>query len=156
MTRHALTVSFAVLALLTAVVFFYLSLGLPPAAYQLPRILIVLIVLLSLGMLGESHLRSKKEKETAAEGSAEEAFSGSSIRTPAIYALLIAGYVFLLQPIGYFIMTPVFIIASFFFLKSARPVAAAVTAFCFTIFVYLLFVLFLHLPIPMGILSGIL
>ena len=156
MTRHSLTVSFAVLALLTSAIFFYFSLGLPPAAYQLPRILIAFIVLLSLGLLWESHSRSKKEKETASEGPAEESFNASSLRTPAIYALLIAGYVFLLQPIGYFIMTPVFIIASFFFLKSAKPVAAAVTAFCFTIFVYLLFVLFLHLPIPMGILSGIL
>lgn len=156
MTRHALTVSFAVLALLTAVIFFYFSLRLPPAAYQLPRILIALIVLLSLGMLWESHTLSKKEKQNSAEYPAEKSINEYSLRTPAIYAVLIAGYVFLLQPVGYFIMTPIFIIASFFFLKSAKPVAAVVTAFAFTIFVYLLFVLFLHLPVPMGILSGIL
>lgn len=155
MTRHALTVSFAALALLTAAIFFYFSLGLPEAAYQLPRILIALIVLLSVGMVWESYsLNRKEEKETSA--AAEKSADGSSIRTPVVYALLIAGYVFLLQPIGYFIMTPAFILASFFFLKSAKPAAAAVTAVGFTMFVYILFVLFLHLPIPMGLLSGIL
>ncbi|MFA6506988.1 MAG: tripartite tricarboxylate transporter TctB family protein [Treponemataceae bacterium] len=155
MSRHALTVSFAALCLATAIVFFISSLKLPEAASQLPQILAGLIVFLSLGMVFESHLKSVKEKADKTAVS-EKAAEKSDLRTPIFFALFVTAYVLLLQPVGYFIMTPAFIICSFIFLKSAKLPATLLTAFSFTIFVYLLFVLFLHLPIPMGILSGIL
>ena len=156
MSRHVLTVSFAGLSLLTALVFFISSLGLPEAAYQLPRILIVLVVLLSLAMVWESNLKKKKEEAEAEPASKNAAATPGETKKLVVFVLFVAAYVVLLRPVGYFIMTPLFICATYIHLKSTKPLYMALTAFGFTIFVYLLFVRFLHLPVPMGILSGIL
>jgi len=156
MSRHALTLSFAGLSLLTALIFFISSLGLPEAAYQLPRILVFLIVVLSGAMVWESFLIKRREGLEEAAVRADKAKRAAVRKELAVFILFIAVYVFALRPVGYFIMTPLFILASYRRLNSARTRYALLTAFGFTIFVYLLFVRFLHLPVPMGILSGIL
>lgn len=156
MSRHALTLAFAGLSLLTALIFFISSLGLPEAAYQLPRILVYLIAALSAAMVWESFLIKRKEPPEESSVPADRVKKSAVTKELAIFILFVAVYVLALRPVGYFIMTPLFILASYRRLKSTRTRYAVLTAFGFTIFVYLLFVRFLHLPVPMGILSGIL
>ncbi len=66
---------------------------------------------------------------------------------------LIFAYVLTIIPLGYFIATPAFLIGSLLFLRSTKPHWILAIAVGFTGFVYLLFVLFLHMPVPMGLLG---
>lgn len=141
---------FAAVLDLGAGIFYRDTLRMPKAAYQMPRILIGLILLLSLLMIAERVWQLRKE------GSPEE----DAIFSGKINWLRMAGFVFLLlayivtiEPLGYFIATPAFLIATFGFLKSTKPHWIAAIAVGFTGFVYLLFVLFLHMPVPMGLLA---
>ena len=70
-----------------------------------------------------------------------------------LFGLMIAIYIFTMKPIGYFIMTPLFIIISYRFLKSTSWRNTILVSAGFTVFVYFVFVLFLKLPVPMGILG---
>lgn len=156
MSRHALTISFAGLSVLIALIFFISSLGLPEAAYQLPRILVILIVILSIAMVWESAVKNKKEDPAEKQCPEGHKIKKAVEKELLIFVLFVAFYVFTIRPVGYFITTPLFILATYRRLRSITPLYATLTAFGFTIFIYLLFVRMLHLPIPMGILTGIL
>lgn len=139
-------------------VFFIDTLDMVKAANELPRWLILLVIGLSVGMVVESYRKSKLEalesKTRAAAG--KPSFDRSGFIRLVLFVVLIGAYVFLLQPVGYFIMTPLFIIGAYMLLEATTLLAGVLTGVGFSVFVYLLFVLFLHLPVPMGILSGLL
>lgn len=139
-------------------VFFIDTLDMVKAANELPLWLILLVIGLSVGMVVESYRKSKLEavesKTRAAAG--KPAFDRSGFIRLVLFVVLIGAYVFLLQPVGYFIMTPLFIIGAYMLLEATTLLAGVLTGVGFSVFVYLLFVLFLHLPVPMGILSGLL
>lgn len=144
-------------------IFFIDTLDMVQAANGLPRLLILLVIALSVGMVFESYKKSKQEAlETKAVGedSSNAAAKGKAdaqdFMRLALFVVLIAAYVFLLKPVGYFIVTPLFIVAAFLLLKATSLIVGILTGLGFSVFVYFLFVLFLHLPVPMGILSGIL
>lgn len=140
-------------------IFFIDTLDMVKAANELPRLLMFLVAALSAGMVIESYKKNKKEALDAANsGTASQgkpAFDKSGFIRLSLFVALIAAYVFLLQPIGYFIVTPLFIVAAFLLLQATKLFVAVITGLGFSVFVYFLFVVFLHLPVPMGILSGI-
>ena len=70
-----------------------------------------------------------------------------------VFTALIALYIFLLDKIGYFIVTPLFILIANYYLKSMSLKNSAIIAVLFSGFVYALFVVFLKIPIPMGLLK---
>ena len=133
-----------------AVVFYANTLRMPKAAYQMPRILIALVLLLSVLMIVEQLLQMRKPP-SAANGNSLPA-DISLIRIGVFVSLLFA-YVLTITPLGYFIATPLFLLGTLGFLKSTKPHWIAAIAVGFTAFVYLLFVLFLHMPVPMGLLG---
>ncbi|MCJ7594383.1 MAG: hypothetical protein MUO52_06380, partial [Desulfobacterales bacterium] len=53
----------SILVSILAAIFYYYTLALPKAAYQLPRILIAVIVLLAIGMILEAYLKYRRESE---------------------------------------------------------------------------------------------
>lgn len=140
----------AVLAILFAFIFFMNSFKLPPEAAKLPRILMAVIVLLSLGVIWEAYRKSEKAEEPG--GDAEASGEINHVRA-FIFAAMVAVYIFVMKPIGYFIITPIYIIATYMFLKATKLRNMILIAAGFTIFVYFVFVVFLKLPIPMGILK---
>lgn len=141
----------ASLAILLAVVFYFNSLSLPPAAYELPRLLIAVIILLSILMLGEAIVEDRKKKREEASQSQEHPGGLSVNYTRAfVFALLIALYVFSIKPLGYFIVTPLYIIATYLFLKATRLTNILLISLGFTAFVYIVFVYLLKVPIPLG------
>ena len=154
-----MTTIMAVFFCAVAGIFFIDTLDMVQAANGLPRLLILLVIALSVGMVIESYKKSKiealEEKESNADGQGKPAFDKSGFVRLVLFVVLIAAYVFLLKPVGYFIVTPLFIVAAFLLLEATSLVVGILTGFGFSIFVYLLFVVFLHLPVPMGILSGI-
>jgi putative tricarboxylic transport membrane protein len=118
-----------------AIVFYVDTLRMPRAAYQMPRIFI--------GIDGNGPPENNDDLPS------EEI---SPVRA-AGFVLLIFGYIMTINPLGYFIATPSFLVATLLFLRSTKPQWIAAIAVGFTGFVYLLFVLFLHMPVPMGLLD---
>ncbi len=141
-------------------IFFIDTLDMVQAANELPRLLMILVVALSIGMVFESFTKSRKEAlegNASNEGAVERpAFDKAGFVRLVLFVVFIAVYVLLLKPVGYFIVTPLFIVGAFLLLEATSLVVSILTSIGFSVFVYLLFVLFLHLPVPMGILSGIL
>jgi putative tricarboxylic transport membrane protein len=158
-----LKIGFAGFAILLAVVFYIHTLNLPKAAYQLPRILIGVVFLLSIGMVIEQVLFYRKNhqddsnKESTPVISHQRDFKVEELkvryRRIFVFIVLIWGYIIMIERLGYFIATPIYIIVTYLYLKATKFYKMVLIAAGFTIFVYLLFVLFLHLPVPMGLLD---
>lgn len=144
-----------------ATIFFLDTLDMTKAAYQLPRLLIYLVFLLLALMLIERFMLFRKatapEETDTPDGGLEAAVTQPASETNwprvAIFVSLLLVYVFTIQPLGYFIATPLFLLAILGYLRSTKPQWIVLISIGFTVFVYLLFVLFLNLPVPMGILA---
>lgn len=130
-----------------AIVFYIQTFKMSKTSYQLPRILIGIIILLSIVMYLEAYFKAKKE---AAKGLVHEDENNEKLHYDRIivFILAIAAYIFSIKIFGYFIVTPIFIVGIFMYLKALRLRTALIIAAFFTVFVYLLFIRFLHLPIP--------
>ncbi|MGM0602506.1 MAG: tripartite tricarboxylate transporter TctB family protein [Bacillota bacterium] len=149
----------AAMVLTMAGVFYSQSGKLPSMAKRFPVILIYIIVFFTILMLIEQILKfvnkdkPKKKKNKKSDSGFTDAVGEIDYLKAFIFAVMIGIYVFTLKTLGYFIVTPVFIIASFMYLKSTSLRNAILITVGFNLFVYLVFVKFLNLPIPMGILS---
>jgi len=113
--------------------------------YLLPRMLGVIIILLALGMVYETWWCGKKTTSLDCEVSVP-----INKKNALVFVGLTVAYILGINYIGYFIATPAFILIAFRFLKSMNNRNTALVAAGFTIFVYLVFVSFLQLPIPLG------
>jgi len=160
--------AFAALIDVMAVTFFIETLRMPKAAYQMPRLLITALVILSTLMIAEQvwKLRKgepvKKQKDDELEKLMEEAAKAAELSPEeqrnskirrAFFVGALTAYIVTIKPLGYFIATPLYLLGTLIYLKSTKSYIALAIAVGFTIFVYLLFVLFLNLPVPMGLLE---
>lgn len=144
-----------------ALLFYTNSFKLKESSAKLPRILMLLILLLTLGMLAEAYWKathvSKKKKrideKMEEDEDPEESLAVINYKRAVAFGLMIASYIFLLKPIGYFIITPIFIVGTYIFLKATSIRNMLIIATGFTLFVYLIFVVFLKIPIPLGLMK---
>jgi len=149
----------AALVLTMAGVFYSRTGKLPSMAKRFPIILIYIIVFFTILMLVEQILKfvnkdkPKKKKKKNNEPEWEDAVGEINYLKAFIFAVMIGVYVFTLKSLGYFIVTPIFIVVAFMYLKSTSLRNSILITLGFNLFVYLVFVKFLNLPIPMGILS---
>ena len=129
----------AISALLTVQAFRY-----PAESSHFPRFLCVLMVLFSLISLS----RALKEKEPKRK----EVTFASTIKLPLIVFLTAIAYIFGIAYIGYFVSTAVYMIFMMLLFGERRivPIGAAIAVFI--IVIYALFVHFLGLRLPEGIL----
>ncbi len=142
-----------------AIVFFLATLKMQEAAAETPRLVAMLLVGLAVAMLIEVHLY--RRGGAAAVARVDEAarphlgpfFEGIDIRRVFVFVTAIILYVVLLEPVGYFIVTPLFTFGIFVYLRACRPWVAAVVSVAVPVFIYFLFVAFLDLPVPMGVLG---
>lgn len=67
--------------------------------------------------------------------------------------LLAAGYIFLIESLGFFVLTPVFLFVVPLVVGYRRPVANAASAILVTATLYAVFVLVLNIPLPVGLLG---
>jgi len=132
-----------------AVVFYIKTLDMPQAAYELPRLLSYLITILAGAMLFEAFIYYRKQLKSGEAESKEEV----KVVRIILFVLMIGIYIATIEKIGYFIMTPLFLIGAFFYLKSVKRLTIVFITAGFTIFIYILFVKLLNSPIPMGLLS---
>lgn len=145
LAKHGLA---SALTLILAIVLYVDSFKLPDAAASLPRLLAWIIIVLSLAMFAEAWYKERKIANVKQEGQ-----EPILVLRVFIFVAMIVLYVALIKPLGYFLVTPVFLILALAFLKATRLWKAVLIALGFTLFCYLLFVMFLKLPIPMGLFS---
>lgn len=138
--------------LIFSIVFFIESLNYPASAAILPRILIILIALLAVGMFIEAFIKNRKMKDQI---KAEEKKRAEDINVKRVvtFAVMIALYIVLIDVIGYFLLTPIFLFVTLQYLKSVKISTAILLSAVFTAFIYGLFSMFLNIPLPMGIFS---
>lgn len=141
-----------------ASLFFITSLSMQPAAYQMPRLLVALVFILTAAMLIDYTVQ--KRQKAAGQPLDEVAapllvpfFQGASIPRVAIFLGAVILYVVLLEPLGYFIVTPLFLFGTLLYLRACRLWVAAAIAAVAPIFVYFIFIALLALPVPMGIME---
>lgn len=131
--------------------FFYKGASMPKTASLFPNIVTGLVFLLSGAMVA----KSLKE---AREGSGKPAETDVSkqkliVSRVILFTISIAMYIYLIPRIGYFIATPLFMTVTYLYLRAVGIIKALFISLCFSLFIYLLFVWFLKLPIPLGILE---
>lgn len=146
---------------LVAAIFYVDTLDMTKAAYQLPRLLIVLVAVLLCLMIVERFFLIRKAAPLA-EKKPDELLNVDPVETDSeevslvrifVFVALLVTYVLTIKPLGYFIATPLFLIGIMLYLRATRLPWIIFISLGFTGFVYLLFVLFLNLPVPMGILA---
>lgn len=142
--------------LIFSAVFFFESLDYPDASARLPQILIIAIVILALAMFIESVVKQRKASKIDAETSEKDKSDEEKINVKRvlIFGVLIALYIYFIDIVGYFIVTPLFILITLIVLKAAKTRTVIIIAIGFTVFIYALFVMFLHIPVPMGLLAS--
>lgn len=158
-------IAFAAALNCLAIVFFVDTLRMPKAAYQMPRLLIGVVVLLSLLMVAEQVWLMRKgvnanpcylpnDGEAVVTATASAPTERSSLIRIGVFVSALFIYVMTIETLGYFITTPLFLVGILSFLRSTKLPYAIAIAIGFTGFIYLLFVLFLNLPVPMGLLDN--
>jgi putative tricarboxylic transport membrane protein len=106
-----------------------------------------LIIIVKSLLSSLSHTRVKSEEPVA-----EEETASGSLRKVIYYSISIGCYAVLLQPVGFLITTPLFLVSILRLIekqswKTSLSVALALTALSHIVFVYLLMV-----PLPKGLL----
>ncbi len=145
-----------------AIILYIDTLDMTKAAYQLPRLVIMLVLALLAMMIVERFLQIRKAAvimEPApgtepVEETAEVADGTVSPARIAVFVVLLIAYVATIKPLGYFIATPLFLVGIMAYLRATSWFRIIFIAVGFTGFVYFLFVFFLNLPVPMGILAS--
>ncbi len=119
------------------------------SAAMLPMLLAWIIILLAGLML----LEAWREHRRALLSGKKPVVSPVNVPRVTIYLGMIVLYVVLVEPLGYFIATPVYIVVSYMFLRALGLLWSLAVALGFSALVYGLFVTILHLPVPLGLLE---
>ena len=139
-------VLFALFSFGVGLFFFFTAQSMPASARLFPQSVAALIFLLSFVMAFNARRSAPP--------------SGEKARINAVrvvtYSLMIAAYIAVTEKAGYFVTTPLFMIISYIYLRAAGLLKAILIAALFCGFIYLLFVRFLNLPVPLGLLEPLL
>jgi tripartite-type tricarboxylate transporter receptor subunit TctC len=103
----------------------------------IPRIWIFTLLLLSAVLIVKSENKIFEKKQT-------------SPKTVLILIVLLIGYLLAMQWMGYFIVTPLFILAAMYFLNYRKFSIMVINAFGFVLFSYFVFNKLLHIDLPLG------
>ncbi|WP_455594353.1 tripartite tricarboxylate transporter TctB family protein [Cloacibacillus porcorum] len=123
------------------------SFNYPPESSQFPRFLCILMLLFSFLIL----IRTLKNKEGEKTMSTGSGFI-SAAKLPVTVFASTAAYLFCIGYVGYFVSTVIYMSASMFFFGERRPLPIAAAVLVFLAVIYALFVSFLGLRLPEGIL----
>lgn len=148
-------------SLALSVLFYTTSLTMPPAAYHMPQILAVLVSLLAVMMVADVFLFKRRNQKAEAVDAADDVtapyiggfFDGVNVLRTGTFIFLVVLYILLLESVGYFIMTPLFLIGALTLLRASRLWIILAISVIAPMIVYLIFVTFLDLPMPMGLMT---
>ena len=143
---------FVVGAICLSLLFLFYSMDLPSSAALMPRILASMIILLSLGMAWQG-IAAHKRMINAGE---REEIPVINVKLVSLFLGFIVAYIALINVLGYFVATPLFIVGTYMYLRALSVKGALLVAAGFCILVYGVFVKVLYLPVPLGLLENIL
>lgn len=118
----------------------------PAEAALFPRMIISMAFVLS-AIWGISSLRPRAKAAASGTGEVPEGFMENP-RNFAIFAACLAAYIVLIDTIGYFTSSALFVIVTSFLLGFRRPLTVVVSAAGFVLFIYLVFVVIFNRPLP--------
>lgn len=124
-------------------IYFALIKQLPPKAAKYPMFICILLAVLVI-ILG---IQTFMKKETTQK----KLFEGFKMSQFLFVILVSAVYIGLIDLIGFFTTTFVYLILTMVGLK-AKPIYSVLTSVGFCVLMYLVFVTFLRVPVPSGIL----
>ena len=134
-----------------AIVFFVQGDSLPSSARMLPQVMCVLLLFLVCLMVYQAVMDNRKR------GGVDPSWVGPiKLMRVVLYLGAVLAYVALAEPLGYFVVTPLFIIVTYIAMNAVKPVTTVIIAVGFSAFIYALFVRFLNLPVPLGVLQDFL
>ena len=141
--------------------FYKTSLTMPPAAYHMPQILAVFVSVLAAMMVADVFLFKRRKQNEKAEDAAADItapyiggfFDGVNMLRTGTFVSMIVIYILLLESVGYFIMTPLFLVGALSLLRASRPWIIVAISVVAPLIVYSIFVTFLDLPMPMGLMK---
>ena len=128
--------------------YFILIKQLPPKAARYPYFVLGLMVFLTLLLAINTFIIKPKDAE---EDKEEDQFKGNLYGQFFLIMALSAVYVILIDIIGFFVTTAIYLFVTMVMLKSNIK-WNIVVSIVFPIFLYLVFVLFLKVPVPRGFL----
>ena len=128
--------------------YFLLIKQLPPKAARYPYFVLGLMVFLTLLLAINTFLIKPKNSE---EDKEEDQFKGNLYGQFFLIMALSAIYVILIDIIGFFITTAIYLFVTMVTLKSSIK-WSIVVSILFPVFLYLIFVSFLKVPVPKGFL----
>ena len=128
--------------------YFILIKQLPPKAARYPYFVLGLMVFLTLLLAINTFLIKPKNTE---ENKEEDQFKGNLYGQFFLVIALSAVYVILIDIIGFFVTTAIYLFVTMLALKSNIK-WSIVVSIVFPIFLYLVFVSFLKVPVPRGFL----
>ena len=128
--------------------YFILIKQLPPKAARYPYFVLGLMVFLTLLLAIHTFLIKPKNTE---ENKEEDQFKGNLYGQFFLVIALSAVYVILIDIIGFFVTTAVYLFVTMLALKSNIK-WSIIVSILFPIFLYLIFVSFLKVPVPRGFL----
>ena len=128
--------------------YFLLIKQLPPKAARYPYFVLGLMVFLTLLLAINTFLIKPKNTE---ENKEEDQFKGNLYGQFFLVIALSAVYVILIDIIGFFVTTAIYLFVTMLALKSNIK-WSIIVSILFPIFLYLIFVSFLKVPVPRGFL----
>ena len=128
--------------------YFLLIKQLPPKAARYPYFVLGLMVFLTLLLAINTFIIKPKNAE---EDKEEDQFKGNLYGQFFLIMALSAIYVILIDIIGFFVTTAIYLFVTMVALKSSVK-WSIVVSILFPIFLYLIFVSFLKVPVPKGFL----
>ena len=128
--------------------YFILIKQLPPKAARYPYFVLGLMVFLTLLLAINTFIIKPKNSE---EDKEEDQFKGNLYGQFFLIMALSAVYVILIDIIGFFVTTAIYLFVTMVTLKSSIK-WSIVVSILFPVFLYLIFVSFLKVPVPKGFL----
>ena len=128
--------------------YFLLIKQLPPKAARYPYFVLGLMVFLTLLLAINTFLIKPKNSE---EDKEEDQFKGNLYGQFFLIMALSAVYVILIDIIGFFVTTAIYLFVTMVTLRSSIK-WSIVVSILFPVFLYLIFVSFLKVPVPKGFL----
>ena len=128
--------------------FLVMTLQLPPAAQSYPLILLTALYCCNTLFLGKQLYSFYRHRVVLNDF--RKLFAGF---LPGQFFGVLAGcniYMALVNYLGYYISSVLYLLLAQFFLK-VKPIPAIISCACIMIVTYLVFSMFLHVPLPLGI-----
>jgi hypothetical protein len=148
--KHCL---FAGFSLLLSAFFFIQSSAMPTQAALFPKIIAAMVALFSVLMITNAAKDAGTMGKSVNVNEEQNEEGKINVLRVIVFMTLVVAYVYLIPKAGYFVMTPLFMLATYGYLRAMGPVKAVLISLVFSVFIYGLFVCFLNLPIPMGYLE---